>query len=79
MSKQLMKQVKWIGDPPDKCDICERPIEDKFGSVFVDGRTMQGPWACMCRPCHVRHGMGLGTGRGQKFVKSYNGWIKTQG
>lgn len=45
-----------------KCDIC--------GTVpqkIVDGKTRQGPWGMMCRPCHKIYGVGLGTGRGQLY------------
>jgi hypothetical protein len=33
-----------------------------------DGKTTAGPWANMCGPCFGTHGIGLGTGRGQRLV-----------
>lgn len=54
---------KWIGSKPVHCDICSQP----FKEVFIDGRTITGPWALMCLVCHVRVGYGLGPGRGQKY------------
>lgn len=33
-----------------------------------DGKTQQGPWANMCGECFVTHGVGLGTGRGQRLI-----------
>lgn len=56
-------KVRWLGTPPDKCDLCSRPI----GEFFIDGKTNQGPWAIMCEKCHDYYGYGLGVGRGQKY------------
>lgn len=54
---------KWCGEVPTNCDICRGLI----GKAFIDGKTVMGPWANMCESCHALHGVGLGTGRGQKF------------
>jgi hypothetical protein len=35
--------------------------------AFVDGKTTAGPWANMCLGCFSLFGMGLGTGKGQKY------------
>jgi hypothetical protein len=35
-----------------------------------DGATKMGPWAYMCEVCFKMHGVGLGTGRGQKLVQA---------
>ena len=56
-------------NPPKLCDICQTVITDRF----VDGRTKSGPWANMCLPCYEKHGVGLGTGSGQLFVKAPDG------
>jgi len=45
------------------CDICKHPV----GATFVDGKTTLGPWANMCEDCYKGYGVGLGTGRGQRF------------
>lgn len=58
---------KWMGKV-DKCDICEESlnwIQNK--QWFVDGKLKQGPWALMCPRCFEMHGVGLGTGKGQKY------------
>ena len=55
--------TKWIGEKPKKCDICPGPIEGHF----VDGKTIDGPWALMCLRCHKDIGVGLGIGKGQKY------------
>jgi hypothetical protein len=66
---------KWTGEPPAVCDICSKPITH----VFVDGRMASGTWANMCSPCHQSYGVGLGTGRGQKYRKTDIGWVKIKG
>ena len=54
----------WIGDIPEKCEICSVPLK----GTFIDGRVkITGLWAVMCAPCHVIHGIGLGTGKGQLY------------
>lgn len=58
-----MEVEKWFGAPPVNCEICHT----KFKNTFIDGATVMGPWAMMCETCHVRVGMGLGIGRGQKY------------
>ena len=67
----------WVGQPPEACDICKRPLM----RGFVDGKTSMGPWAIMCPSCRVDVGpMVLGTGRGQKFERSpatNNVFVKT--
>ena len=58
---------KWRS-PADTCDICEESL-DWVGNKrwFVDGRTKRGPWALMCPRCFEMDGVGLGTGKGQKY------------
>ncbi len=56
---------KWFGDQPPECNICHRPFKD--GDKFVDGKTVMGPWGIMCMSDHGMYGVGLGTGRGQKY------------
>ena len=81
MSENLKATIKvWFGEVPSNCDLCRIHIKDSF----VDGRTSRGPWACMCVSCHDRYGVGLGTGRGQRYeVQQWGGdnprWIKVQG
>jgi len=55
----------WNGDTPDKCDVCGA----KLGTVFVDGKVKFGSWGIMCFTCHRSHGVGLGTGKGQKYKR----------
>lgn len=50
-------------NPPKNCDTCGIEIE----TIFYDGKTHYGPWANMCPICHDLYGVGLGTGRGQRW------------
>ena len=54
---------KWIGVVPKTCQLCKQPLED----AWIDGKTSFGPWAHMCVACHYGKGVGLGTGKGQKY------------
>ena len=68
------RQVMWIGSKPDKCDLCADTITD----VFIDGKTVYGPWGILCPKCHKKFGMGLGLGRGQKYSREGQNWIKVE-
>ena len=65
---------KWHGEPPKSCDNCG----NKLKGVFIDGRTKVGVWGILCEPCHKDIGVGLGVGKGQKYImKVMKGeWIK---
>ena len=56
---------KWMGSKPVDCDICSKPFEEY--EWFVDGKTMMGPWGLLCPICFRSYGVGLGTGKGQKY------------
>lgn len=58
MSKKI-----WMGST--KCDICG----EELSKTIIDGMTANGSWAVMCPKCHKIHGVGLGTGKGQKYVR----------
>jgi hypothetical protein len=56
----------YVASLPD-CDVC------KFGGgkrnvAAYDGATTQGPWAYMCEEHFASHGVGLGTGVGQRLI-----------
>ncbi len=70
-----MKPVYWIGKVEDADDFLD-PISD----IFIDGRTKMGPWAIMTPKSWAIHGVGLGTGFGQKYQRqSDNQWLKVEG
>ena len=62
---QVGKKKKWMGTWPAECQLCD--VELEACKYFVDGRTCVGPWALMCPLCHKGMGVGLGTGKGQKY------------
>jgi hypothetical protein len=50
---------------------CDIHMIERNGTIVpaaVDGKTKRGPWAAMCESCFTTHGVGLGTGRGQRYV-----------
>lgn len=50
------------------CDIHKYELHRDNVPAVVDGKTRSGPWANMCEPCFALHGVGLGTGLGQRFI-----------
>jgi hypothetical protein len=48
---------------PVKCDYCK----DGTAAVY-DARTRPGTWAFMCEEHFITHGIGLGTGLGQRLI-----------
>lgn len=65
----------WIGEVPMYDDF-DLPI----GKTFIDGRTKSGPWAIMQPKSFAKYGVGLGTGKGQKYEKQPDGkWLKIEG
>jgi hypothetical protein len=65
----------WIGTVPERDD-----FDDPITTTFIDGRTVMGPWAIMTPRTHKMRGVGLGTGRGQRYVKEADGtWYKVEG
>lgn len=43
------------------CDICGE-------EAHYDARTKSGMWGNLCEKCFKKHGIGLGTGKGQKLI-----------
>jgi hypothetical protein len=54
----------WAGSSPIACGFCGV----KLRTDFVDGATPKG-WTLLCLECHSRYGYGLGTGKGQHYIK----------
>lgn len=69
-------KIHWMGKAPVHCDVGGEPI----ATLFVDGRTVMGPWGNMCMTCHKKFGSGVGVGKGQMYEKQRDGrWLKIQG
>lgn len=65
----------WMGDL-DTCDVCEHPFAPL--RFMVDGDI--GPcWANICARCFNQHGVGLGTGYGQVYKSTPEGWLCVAG
>lgn len=75
MMTRAPREVYWTG-PVGTADDFGIKITD----TIIDGKTTMGPWALMTPETHARMGCGLGTGRGQKYVKQADGkWLKVEG
>jgi hypothetical protein len=60
----MSKNVKWAGETPKECDLCHKPITDKF----VDGSfTGTNHWGIFCPTCYQKLGNGFGLGKGQMY------------
>ena len=57
--------TQWLGFIPTSCDICG----DAIASEFYDGATQYGRWAFMCVNCWRIVGVGIGAGRGQRYIQ----------
>jgi len=73
-----MKKI-WIGTISN-CQICQDPL---LGSM-VDGVVKIGDrnaWGNICLSCHTIFGIGLGTGKGQRYDwdNQSQQWVKTDG
>lgn len=70
----------WTGHPQPNCDFCGNaiPLEGEFIDGRISGRTT---WAIMCVSCHSKYGVGIGVGKGQRYVFNPKGytWEKVEG
>lgn len=64
----------WQGSWPLICDLCKAEIT----TCFIDGKTAMGPWGILCPECHAEHGIGLGTGRGQRYEREGERFAKVE-
>jgi hypothetical protein len=53
-----------------QCDIHYHMLNTAGVPATVDGATKGGPWASMCDDCHADMGVGLGVGKGQRYIVS---------
>lgn len=72
--------MQWTGTITH-CQLCEKPLD----GVMIDGAMRLGgshtSWANVCEPCHKLLGVGIGTGKGQRYEwnSEEKAWIKTAG
>lgn len=64
-----------VTEVPTECQICDTPI----GDDIIDGVVVGAGWAYMCPTCHGKVGTGLGTGRGQRYKRVGEEFVKTEG
>lgn len=68
-----MNETVWIGNLPPCCDYCWDYTHSEGVLAKYDGKTKDGPWALMCEDHFKIHGIGLGTGKGQRIVWNLGG------
>lgn len=59
----MSEQVEVVRKPT--CDFC---VEPHAKPAEFDGATVFGKWAFMCEAHFTMHGVGLGTGKGQRLI-----------
>lgn len=66
-------KTPWAESAPVVCDMCKQVLANCHApgadpsTTFVDGQTVMGSWAIMGEGCFPIYGVGLGTGKGQRF------------
>lgn len=57
-----------VTEYPD-CDYHRYVLKSDLVEARYDARTKDGTWGFLCEECFDEHGIGLGTGLGQRLVK----------
>jgi hypothetical protein len=57
---------------PNNCDLCHTEFSMEPGTLMYDA-AFRGPWGCFCDSCFKKHGMQIGTGKGQKYERREDG------
>ena len=60
-----MSDTVYVPSLPD-CDM--HKVTGITVAAAFDARTTSGRWANLCQECFDVHGVGLGTGKGQRFI-----------
>jgi len=73
-----MARKTWSGSAPDACNVCHSVLV--LEGAFVDGQARGMGWCFMCDDCHEKHGVGLGVGKGQRYIREPDGsvWVKDE-
>lgn len=62
--RQPVQNVMIEVEDATECQLCDRSITAEFVDGVVKGASA---WAMMCPCCHVKEGIGIGNGRGQRY------------
>lgn len=54
------------------------PFTKQCGEVIYDAVTRHGPWAMMTEQSYQKHGLRLGLGYGQKYVRNEDGILEAE-
>lgn len=75
---------RWLSEV-GPCQLANTPLRARecpktLGNEIVDGMVRGSGWALMCPACHSQNGVGLGTGKGQRYQKAVDGnFYKVEG
>lgn len=68
----------YYSDAPEVCDLCKCPLSDE--KFMIDGKVKDHyAWANMCAECFYIHGVKIGRGYGQLYMRDANGWLLVGG
>ncbi len=72
------KEKEYFIGAPEICDICKISFHSQ--KYMIDGVTKpSGAGACMCPRCYHLHGVGIGWGVGQLYLRENNRWLLVAG
>lgn len=73
------KDAVYFMSPPTHCDKCGKDLSSE--KYMIDGETNSpsGGWAFMCAKCFTRHGVKIGWGCGQLFLRQGSEWLEVAG
>lgn len=72
------KEKKYFIGDPEICDICKISFHSQ--KYMIDGAVKpSGVGACMCPRCYHVHGVGIGWGIGQLYLRKNNRWLLVAG
>jgi hypothetical protein len=61
----------WGGQVPSRCDRCGAALS----AVFVDCKTVQGPWGCFCVWCAGDVALSVDPSLCRVFQRVDDGWV----
>jgi hypothetical protein len=67
--------VRYVSAEAMQADDFGVPFTNKLGEIVYDAKTKHGPWATMTQRSYEVHGVGLGLGLGQMYVRNVEGQL----